>query len=401
MKSNANSTFSNDDSYSHDGNYGRPGHPTAWLATIPLLTSVISAVTTVGNLMVIVAYCRDHRIRSSAANLLILNLAFTDLTVGALLWPINIVWLIKDYWSFGEILCKLWLVTDYTMTAMSVFTMVLISWDRYCLLAMGVQYRTVQTKKRIGIIICVTWAVELVWYIFMAFAWSPITGHYGVDYAVECDLETKTSLAPTLIHNTIQIYIPFVILIALNLAVYSNIKRRSRGIVGQSPGNELSTLRATDGDRFQTAAISLNGQDRSTRSNSPSTLANAADAKAIKEKPNGSLSNHEPHAKDKKELISKELAFARHRKAAVVLGILVGCFLICWLPVQVTSIMYAICGNNCVSSLSNDITATLVWGNSMLNPFIYAATNKHFWRNFRRFLLLIDCRPCGRKLCGA
>ncbi|XP_041453464.1 histamine H2 receptor-like [Lytechinus variegatus] len=398
MELNANSTFSNDDS--HDANYGRPAHPTAWLATIPLLTSVISAVTTVGNFMVIVAYCRDHRIRSSAANLLILNLAFTDLTVGALLWPINIVWLIKYYWPFGEILCKVWLVTDYTMTAMSVLTMVLISWDRYCLLAMGVKYRTVQTKKRIGIIICFTWAVELLWYISMAFVWSPITGHYGVDYAVECDLETKTSLAMTLIHNTIQIYLPFVILIALNLAVYSNIKRRSRGIVGQSPGNELSTLQAAEGDGYQTAATALDGQRRSTRSDSPSTSANAADAKASKEKPNGSLSNHEPHAKDKKESISKEHTFARHRKAAVVLGILVSCFLICWVPVQVTSIMYAICGNNCVSSLSIDITATLVWGNSMLNPFIYAATNKQFWRNFRRFLLR-DCRPCGWKLCGA
>nr|XP_054774456.1 5-hydroxytryptamine receptor 1D-like [Lytechinus pictus] len=386
MELNENSTFPNDDGYPHDGNYGTPAHPAAWLATVPLITSVISAVTTIGNIMVIVAYCRDNRIRSSAANLLILNLAVTDLTVGALLWPINIAWLIKEFWPFGEILCKVWLVTDYTVASMSVLTLVLISWDRYCLLMIGVRYQTVQTKKRIGAIICISWVVESLWYILTVCAWSPITGHYEVDYAVECDSEAKSSLALTLVQNSIQVYIPFAILIALNLAVYYNIKRRSRGIVGQSPGNELSTRQATKGEGSPSAE-GLDGQDRPTLSDSQRTSANAPEGIGIKEHLNGSASIRQ-RQQPKGEVLSKEQTFARHRKAAVVLAILVGCFLICWLPVQVTSIMYAICGKKCVSWLALDITNTLVWGNSMINPFIYAATNKHFRRSFRRFLLI-------------
>ncbi|XP_041453181.1 histamine H1 receptor-like [Lytechinus variegatus] len=399
MELNENSTFPNDDGYPQDGNYGTPAHPAAWLATVPLTTSVISAVTTIGNIMVIVAYCRDNRIRSNAANLLILNLAVTDLTVGALLWPINIAWLIEQFWHFGEILCKVWLVTDYTVASMSVLTLVLISWDRYCLLVMGVRYRTVQTKKRIGAIICISWVVESLWYILTVCAWGPITGHYEVDYSVECDSEARSSLALTLVQNSIQVYIPFVILIALNLAVYYNIKRRSRGIVGQSPGNELSTRQATKEEGSPSARAGLDGQDRPTLNDSQCTSANGSGAITIKENSNGSASIHQPQ-QPKGEVLSKEQTFARHRKAAVVLAILVGCFLICWLPVQVTSIMYAICGKNCVSWLAHDITNTLVWGNSMINPFIYAATNKHFRRSFRRFLLL-DRWPWLWKLRGA
>ncbi|XP_041453182.1 muscarinic acetylcholine receptor M5-like [Lytechinus variegatus] len=397
MDINENSTLPNDDGYPHDGNYGPPAHPAAWLATVPLTTSVISAVTTIGNIMVIVAYCRDNRIRSSAANLLILNLAITDLAVGALLWPINIAWLIKDFWPFGETLCKVWLVTDYTMSSMSVLTLVLISWDRYCLLMMGVRYQTVQTKKRIGAIICISWIVESLWYILIVFASSSITGRYDVDYAVECHLESKSSLALTLIQSSIQVYIPFAILIILNLAVYYNIKRRSRGIVGQSPGNELSTRQATI-EGSPSVGAGPDGQDRPTLSDSQRTTANASGAFAIKENLKRSTSIHQPY-QPKGEVLSKEQTFARHRKAAVVLAILVGCFLICWLPVQVTSIMYAVCGNSCVSWLAKDITDTLVWGNSMINPFIYAATNKHFRRNFRNFLLL-DRWPWLWKLRG-
>ncbi|XP_003729651.1 histamine H1 receptor-like [Strongylocentrotus purpuratus] len=352
--------------------------------------------------MVIVAYFRDKSIRARAANLLILNLAITDLPVGALMWPFNLTWIIKGYWPFGEVLCKIWSLVDYVVGVMSILTMVLISWDRYCLVTMGLKYQTFQTKKRIGLIICITWAVVFVWFTLLAFAWSPLTGQYKVDYEEECELEFTSSLAMTLFVNVLVVFIPLTVLVVLNVSVYTNIKRRSKGIVGQSPADGLSTRankRANDResprqDKCNSSAASCL-EEQGTLADSSSTSANA-DTELTEALPNENVSNNAPQANGSG---SKERTFARHRKAAVVLGILVGCFLVCLLPVQVTNVMFAICRYDCVSFLTWDITNSFVWGNSMINPFIYAATNKHFRRNFRRYLLF-DSWACARKQRG-
>eukprot|EP00057_Strongylocentrotus_purpuratus_P004862 XP_003729650.1 PREDICTED: D(4) dopamine receptor-like [Strongylocentrotus purpuratus] len=242
--------------------------------------------------MVIVAYFRDQNIRARVANLLILNLAITDLTVGALMWPFNLTWLIKDYWPFGEVL---------------------------------------------------------------------------------------------------YFFIPLTIIVVLNVAVYTNIKRRSKGIVGQSPADGLptrATTQANDGESLRQDMCKPSAgpcfKDQGTLADSSNTSANAY-TEPTEALPNENVSKNAPQSNGSG---SKERTFARHRKAAVVLGILVGCFLVCLLPVQVTSVKFAICGKDCVSFLTLNVTYSFVWGNSMINPFIYAVTNKHFRCNFRRYLLL-------------
>lgn len=397
---NASSSDSSSDSLSYDYVYVYPYSKT-WLAIVPLIVSLIIAVTIIGNVMVILAYVRDRRIRANVASLFILNLAITDVVVGTFMWPISLSWLIKDDWVHGEIFCKVWLIVDYTVTMVSALTLVMISWDRYCLLTMGMRYSTFQTKKRIGVIIFMTWTVVFAWYSFLAFAWSPITGEYPVDYTWDCELEFTSSLATTLVANAFEFFIPFTALIILNIAVYSNIKQRSRGIVGQSP-QDLPLTKST----ARSLEVTENSQDpgpscppgegavkEQANRGASSLPAVETVVESNRPQPDGNLPSDSEVPKEKK---TDRQTFARHRKAAVVLGILVGFFLICWVPIQVTSVMFAICGYNCVSYLNWEVTNCLVWSNSMINPFIYAATNIHFRRNFRHFLLL-DRWACDRK----
>eukprot|EP00057_Strongylocentrotus_purpuratus_P034285 XP_794616.1 PREDICTED: muscarinic acetylcholine receptor M5-like [Strongylocentrotus purpuratus] len=343
--------------------------------------------------MVILAYVRDRRIRANVASLFILNLAITDLVVGTFMWPITLEWLIKDDWVHGEIFCKVWLIVDYTMTMVSALTLVMISWDRYCLLTMEMRYSTFQTKKRIGLIIVMTWTIVFAWYSILAFAWSPITGEYHVDYTWDCEMEFASSLATTLVANAFEFFIPFTALIILNIAVYRNIKQRSKGIVGQSPQDfplTKSTARSIeDTDNSQGPGPSCPPGEGAVKEQSTRGASSLPAVETVEEyngpQPDDNLPSGSEVPKQKK---TDRQIFARHRKAAVVLGFLVGFFLICWVPIQVTSVMFAICGHNCVSYLNWEVTNALVWSNSMINPFIYAATNIHFRRNFRHFLLL-------------
>eukprot|EP00057_Strongylocentrotus_purpuratus_P006354 XP_011660828.1 PREDICTED: histamine H3 receptor-like [Strongylocentrotus purpuratus] len=289
--------------------------------------------------MVIVVYIRSHPIRACIANIFILNLGITDFIVGAFMWPVNLTWLIKGYWAFGETLCKVWLIADYTVSVVSVLTMVLISWDRYCLLTMGAQYHTYQTKKRLSLIVSFKWTVVCMWYTLLAFAWSPITGQYNVNYANNCEMEFSYSLGGTIVVNVLEFFIPFTTLLILNMAVYVNIKRRSRGIVGPSPltnqltlsisrNHEQSDHRSCPTNDGHSARQVFNNQGREAIScnNSANNAAEASEAQA-----HGRPSGNRVMGNSSE---TKERTFARHRKAAVVLAVLVGSFLICWLPIQ-------------------------------------------------------------------
>lgn len=374
---NTTSIFNSPDTYVYP-------YSTAWLAIVPLTIAFISLVTVIGNLMVIVAFIRDHCIRFKVANLFILNLAITDFIVGAFMWPVNISWLLKDEWVHGEIVCKVWLIVDYSITMMSALTLVMISWNRYCVLSMGIKYQAFQTKKRVGLILFSTWTAVLLWYSFLAFAWTPLTGHKSVDYTYNCELEFTGHLIITLIVNVLQFFIPFTILLSLNIAVYNNIRQRSRGIVGPSPPIVPPVDLPGPGARRLTPD--------SLKATTSKSISVGLPAEPCPDKYAPSTSLNAPRDPSKTE----GWTFARHRKAAVVLGILVGCFLVCWVPIQITSVMFAICGTKCVTYLNWEVTNALVWGNSLINPFIYAATNRHFRRNFRHFLLL-DRWGCDMK----
>lgn len=79
---------------------------------------------------------------------------------------------------------------------------------------------------------------------------------------------------------------------------------------------------------------------------------------------------------------------AKERKAAKTLGIVVGVFILCWLPFFVVNIVIAICGTNSIYNLQIfvAIVTWLGWLNSAMNPVIYACWSRDFRRAFRRVL---------------
>ncbi|CAH1264797.1 HRH1 [Branchiostoma lanceolatum] len=71
------------------------------------------------------------------------------------------------------------------------------------------------------------------------------------------------------------------------------------------------------------------------------------------------------------------------RKAAKQLGILMGCFVACWLPYSILFVAF------CNSDISEDILIGATWLgyiNSTMNPFLYPLCNDNFKRAFRKML---------------
>ena len=75
-------------------------------------------------------------------------------------------------------------------------------------------------------------------------------------------------------------------------------------------------------------------------------------------------------------------------------GIVMGVFILCWLPFFVTNILMGVCPDSCISDpeLVGSIVTWLGWLNSGMNPVIYACWSRDFRRAFKKILCsLFSC----------
>lgn len=91
-----------------------------------------------------------------------------------------------------------------------------------------------------------------------------------------------------------------------------------------------------------------------------------------------------------KSLSNRILSLKRENKTTQTLSIVVGGFIVCWLPFFVCYLITPFLPNKSVSKTLSTILTWLGWFNSAMNPFIYAFYSVDFraafWRlTFRRF----------------
>lgn len=94
-------------------------------------------------------------------NLLLLSLAVSDMLVGLVLMPVEIIY-IEACWTLGDILCTIYYVMDYIITSASVSNMVLISIDRYIAICDPLHYPTRVTQSRARFFVCLCWVCSVI-----------------------------------------------------------------------------------------------------------------------------------------------------------------------------------------------------------------------------------------------
>ena len=125
--------------------------------------TILSLLTTVGNLLVLISFRINKQLRT-VTNYYLLSLAVADFTIGFFSMPIFFTFFEKDRWPFGSLLCDIWLSVDYTMSNASVANLLLICFDRYLSITRPLTYRSKRTPKRASIMIGCAWAVScLIW----------------------------------------------------------------------------------------------------------------------------------------------------------------------------------------------------------------------------------------------
>ncbi|XP_050409341.2 alpha-1A adrenergic receptor-like, partial [Patella vulgata] len=119
---------------------------------------IVVFITIAGNALVLIAVYKVKKLQT-VFNFYIVNLAVTDIGVASTAMSFYTIDNILGYWPFGEFMCGLWIFCDYGMTFASVFTLLVISVDRFWSVSWSVHYRANHNKRKSIIAIIAVWAV--------------------------------------------------------------------------------------------------------------------------------------------------------------------------------------------------------------------------------------------------
>ncbi|KAM4772571.1 5-hydroxytryptamine receptor 1B [Rhinophrynus dorsalis] len=342
-----------------------------WQVLLTIILALITLATLLSNAFVIATVYQTRKLHTPA-NYLIASLAFTDLLVSILVLPISTLYTVTGKWTLGQIICDMWLSSDITCCTASILHLCVIALDRYWAITDAVEYTKKRTPKRAVIMIA------LVWVFSISISMPPLFWRQSKTEEISvCAVNTDHVLYT--VYSTVgAFYFPTLLLIALYGRIY--VEARSR-ILKQSPkttGKRLTRAHLITDSPGSSSVSSTNSRapDMSSDTGSPVYL------NQVKVKVSDAL------------LEKKKIMAARERKATKTLGVILGAYIVCWLPFFIISLVMPICKDACwFHPAIFDFFNWLGYLNSLINPIIYTMSNEDFKQAFHKLINRFKCPP--------
>ena len=195
-----------------------PALGTAQIVSIAIVSGIASIVTVLGNILVIVAFFRERRLRV-IGNYFVMSMATADLLIGIFSMPLYTMYLLLGEWPLGPFICDIWLALDYVCCAASVIGILMISVDRYRSLLNPMTYRTQMTRVRACILILTGWIFSLLLFGVPIIGWQYFEGNRTV---AEHECEVQFLNDPTYTTGSIVLiyWLPLMVILILYGKIY-------------------------------------------------------------------------------------------------------------------------------------------------------------------------------------
>nr|CAB77263.1 G-protein coupled receptor [Lymnaea stagnalis] len=139
---------------------------------VPTIFGVICTLGLFGNSLVIPVVVSDKHMRNTT-NILILSLAVADLLFILFCVPFTATGYALPVWPFGDIGCKMTQYAMYVCAYASVYTLVIMSLDRYLAVVHAIRSMTLRSERN-------TWFAILIIWIIILCGNTPILLQFGV-----------------------------------------------------------------------------------------------------------------------------------------------------------------------------------------------------------------------------
>ncbi|TMW47364.1 hypothetical protein DOY81_007558 [Sarcophaga bullata] len=157
-------------------------------------------------------------------------------------------------------------------------------------------------------------------------------------------------------------------------------KARKNQIIKSGDSTKIKDSTEADKDGNEIAACDNNDENMSLKVTPPQSSIGASSQVAHQQKKTGGV--HQFIEEKQKISLSKE------RRAARTLGIIMGVFVICWLPFFLMYVILPFCSTCCPTAKFKNFITWLGYINSVLNPIIYTIFNLDYRRAFKRLLVI-------------
>ncbi|CAJ1051083.1 G-protein coupled receptor 84-like [Xyrichtys novacula] len=352
----------------------------------------VTITGTFGNLMTILAFVLDSRLRTRF-NVLIINLAVADLLYCTILQPISVDSYLHLRWRSGPLWCRIFGLLLFLSNSVSIITLCLIALSRYLLVAKRAIFDRLSSNLGLSLLLLSAWGLGLA-------SFGPLWSVYVfVPQVCTCSFH-RTRGRP---YTTILLFFYFIFGLGFvgvfYLLIYRRVRIASKALLRyrfsrrSSRKKPASSLQGTDDSRVESGTVNTCSTELSSQTEQAETkdeitcrktFTKASESAAAKHCTSNTVSATPapPTTASSSNPASSgddgEFKRVTHMCFTVFL-----CFVLCFVPFLLLNIADK---HNRAPQVLHMFCANLTWLNSCINPILYAVMNRQFRQAYHMLL---------------
>uniref|UniRef100_A0A915IKG3 G-protein coupled receptors family 1 profile domain-containing protein n=1 Tax=Romanomermis culicivorax TaxID=13658 RepID=A0A915IKG3_ROMCU len=206
------------------------------------ILSVLNLAVVLENSFVILAIVSNRRLRNSNNNLLILSLAVADLLLGIFVLPVSNFDSSDEQQSSidnrrylrdetDRFWCAFWQLLDFWLRTASIYSLVVITIDRFLAISFPLKYKVIMNRNAIFIVSLMVWAVSILISLPLLIISRKESSVYKFEYSKFCDRKIITDKIYAVFYATMSFYVPFLVILIFYSKIYCRIRRVRKSIM--------------------------------------------------------------------------------------------------------------------------------------------------------------------------
>ncbi|XP_070758292.1 G-protein coupled receptor 84-like [Enoplosus armatus] len=355
----------------------------------------VTITGTVGNLMTVLAFALDPRLRTRF-NVLIINLAVADLLYCTVLQPISVDSYLHLRWRTGQLWCSIFGLLLFLSNSVSIITLCLVAVSRYLLVAKRAVFDQVFSDRGLILLLISAWTLGLA-------SFGPLWPVYVfVPQVCTCSFHRTRGRPYTTILLFFYFFVGLGCVGAFYLLIYRRVQIASKALLRyrfsrrSSRKKPASSAKGTDDSDAESGTVNTCSCEMSSQAEQAqnkdeisceTSSAKASNSVANKPPPDivptSTLSTPAPTTAASSSHSATSGDDGEFKRVTRMCFTVFLCFVFCFVPFLLLNIADK---HNRAPQVLHMFCANLTWLNSCINPVLYAVMNRQFRQAYHMLL---------------
>ncbi|CAG0896356.1 unnamed protein product [Darwinula stevensoni] len=183
-----------------------------WHGILGFTIGILGVLALIGNLTVLHVFTTTRALKTPS-NVLVVNLAFSDLCMVITQYPVMVINCYYHTWIMGPLGCDLYGITGSLFGNGSIWTMAMIAYDRYRVIVKGMAAKPLTYKRAIAMVTTI-WTVAIVWTLLPLFGWNRYVPEGNMtSCSIDCLSDDWKDKSYILVYSSFVFFTPLLIIL--------------------------------------------------------------------------------------------------------------------------------------------------------------------------------------------